>query len=93
MIDRYLRRWLGIELPNPTIEVSELYYERKYCDAPPGRTSISRFAAILRDLDLPLLDQHDAYADALMTAMIYLALRDRKARGVRIGRDYQRSVG
>ena len=86
MIDRHLRRWLGIELPNPTIEVSRLYYERKYGDAPPGTPIDLGFAAILRDLDLPVLDQHDAYADALMTAMIYLALRDRKARGVRIPR-------
>ena len=86
MIDRYLRHWLGIELPNPTIEVSKLYYERKYADAPPGTHIDLGFAAILRDLGLPMLDQHDAYADALMTAMIYLALRDRKARGVRISR-------
>jgi DNA polymerase-3 subunit epsilon len=33
-----------------------------------------------------MLDQHDAYSDALMTAMIYLALRDREARGARIPR-------
>jgi DNA polymerase-3 subunit epsilon len=86
MIDRYLRHWLGIELPNPTIEVSKLYYERKYADAPPGTRIDLGFAAILRDLGLPMLDQHDAYADALMTAMIYLALGDRKVRGVRIPR-------
>ena len=86
MIDRYLRRWLGIELPNARIEVSGLYYDRKYSDAPPGTHVDLTFQAILADLKLPVLDQHDAYADALMTAMIYLGLRDLKERGRRIGR-------
>jgi DNA polymerase III subunit epsilon len=86
MINRYVRRWLGVKLPNPRIEVSGLYYERKYSDAPPGTHVDLSFAAILRDLGLPLLDRHDAYSDALMTAMMYLALRDMKTRGVRIPR-------
>jgi DNA polymerase-3 subunit epsilon len=33
-----------------------------------------------------LLAQHDAFNDALMTAMMYLVLRDLKERGVRIAR-------
>lgn len=86
MIDKYVRRLLGFELPNPRIEVSGLYYERKYGDAPPGTQVDLSFAAILDDLKLPMLDQHDAYSDALMTAMIYLALRDLKERNVRIVR-------
>ena len=86
MIDRYLRRWLGIELPNARIEVSGLYYDRKYSDAPPGTHVDLTFQAILADLKLPVLDQHDAYADALMTAMIYLGLSDLKARGRKIAR-------
>ena len=32
--------------------------------------------SILRDLGLPALAQHDAYSDALMTAMMYLTLED-----------------
>jgi DNA polymerase-3 subunit epsilon len=86
MIDRYLRRWLRIELPNARLEVSGLYYERKYSDAPPGTHVDLTFQAILADLKLPSLDQHDAYADALMTAMIYLGLKDLKARGRKIAR-------
>ena len=86
MIDRHVRRLLGFQLPNPRIEVSNLYYERKYGDAPPGVQVDLSFAAILKDLDLPMLDQHDAYSDALMTAMIYLSLRDLKQRNVRIKR-------
>ena len=35
MVNKHMRRMLGIELPNARIEVSGLYYERKYGDAPP----------------------------------------------------------
>jgi DNA polymerase-3 subunit epsilon len=45
---------------------------------------------MMTDLKLPLIDQHDAYSDALMTAIAFVALRDLKARGVRIPR--QRSA-
>jgi len=86
MIGRPMRRHLGIGLPNRRIDVSGLYYERKYGDAPPGSHVDLSFQAILKDLKLPVLAQHDAYADALMTAMIYVTLRDYQARKVRIPR-------
>ncbi len=86
MIDKYVLRLIGIELPNPRIEVSKLYYERKYGDAPPNTTIDLSFAAILKDLGIPLLAQHDAFNDALMSAMMYVTLRDLKERGVRIAR-------
>jgi DNA polymerase III subunit epsilon len=84
MINRPMRRLLGIELPNARIEVSRLYYERKYGDAPPGTQVDLRFEAILADLGLPCLDRHDASSDALMAAMMYVYLIDLKQRGVRI---------
>jgi len=91
MVDRYLRRWLGIGLPNERREVSGLYYDLKYHDAPPGSHVDLTFAAILAELDLPRVDQHDAYADALMTAMIYLRLSDLKHRGQRLARSVYQS--
>jgi DNA polymerase-3 subunit epsilon len=93
MINRPMRRLLGIELPNTRIEVSGLYHERKYGDAPPGTRVDLRFAAILADLGLPALDQHDASSDALMTAMMYVYLIDLKQRGVRIPRRRSRPIG
>ncbi len=87
MLDKYALWLLQTKLPNPQIEVSSLYYERKYGDAPPGTTIDLRFASILRDLGIPPLEQHDALNDAVMAAMIYLELRDRKARGARIPRE------
>jgi DNA polymerase III subunit epsilon len=92
MLNKHVRRMLGVELPNPQIEVSGLYYERKYGDAPPGTQVDLRFVSILEDLGLPTLDQHDAYSDALMTAMMYLTLDDLKARNIRIPRQRDRPV-
>jgi DNA polymerase-3 subunit epsilon len=86
MLNRHVRRLLGVRLPNVRIEVSALYYERKYAGAPPGADVDLRFASLLADLKVPLLDQHDAYSDALATAMAYLTLRDLRERGVRIPR-------
>jgi DNA polymerase-3 subunit epsilon len=93
MLDRHARALLGVKLPNRRIETSELYYERKYGDAPPGTQIDLSFAAMMRDLQLPLMDQHDAYSDALMTAIAFIKLRDLKARGVRIRRERSASLG
>jgi DNA polymerase-3 subunit epsilon len=86
MLDKYILTLIGIELPNPRIEVSKLYYERKYGDAPANTVIDLSFAAILKDLGIPPLAQHDAFNDALMSAMMYVTLRDLKDRGVRIAR-------
>ncbi len=92
MLNKHVRRMLGIKLPNEKIEVSGAYYERKYGDAPPGTEVDLRFMSILNDLGLPALDQHDAFSDALMTAMMYLKLRDLKARDIRLPRQRARPV-
>lgn len=86
MLDKSIIGLFGIELPNPLIEVSRLYHERKYGDAPPGTVIDLSFAAMLRDLGIPDLDQHDACADALMTGMMYLRLVDMRERGIRVPR-------
>jgi DNA polymerase-3 subunit epsilon len=92
MIDKHVLPFIQIGLPNRRIEVSELYYERKYGNAPPGTTIDLRFTSILKDLGLPNLGQHDALSDALMTAMIYVTLRDLKKRRVRIHRERVRPL-
>ena len=92
MLDKYVLQLIGIELPNERIDVSRLYYERKYGDAPPNTSIDLSFAAMLGDLDIPVLDQHNAFDDALMTAMMFVQLRDLAARGVRIARQRTNSV-
>jgi DNA polymerase-3 subunit epsilon len=92
MLDKYILPFIGIELPNPRIEVSKLYYERKYGDAPPNTSVDLSFASMLADLNIPALAQHDAFNDALMTAMMYVRLRDMKERGLRIPRQRTHDV-
>jgi DNA polymerase-3 subunit epsilon len=93
MLDKYTLSLLQTKLPNPQVEVSALYYERKYGNAPPGTSFDLRFASILRDLGIPPLEQHDALNDAVMAAMAYLELRDKKARNVRIRREREAGAG
>jgi DNA polymerase-3 subunit epsilon len=93
MLNKHVAELIGIELPNKTIEVSNIYYGLKYGDAPPGTQIDLKFASILRDLKLPLFNQHDAYSDALMTAMLYLGLKDWRERGVRIPRPRHKPTG
>lgn len=86
MLNKYLYSMLNIHLPNRQIDVSELYYDRKYGNAPPGTEINLSYAAILADLKLPKLPQHDAFNDALSAAQMYLILKDMQARGARIPR-------
>ena len=86
MLDKYVLPYIRAKLPNQRIEVSAMYYALKYRNAPTGTVHDLRFASILSDLGLPALDQHDAFNDALMTAMMYVQLQDMKERGVRISR-------
>jgi len=73
MINRYIKPWLGITLPNRQVEVSALYFDKKIKLIPQGNIDL-RFDRILRDLDIPNMGQHNAVNDAIMTAMIYLKL-------------------
>jgi DNA polymerase-3 subunit epsilon len=86
MLNKYLFGMLNIHLPNRQIDISKLYYDRKYGSAPPGTRIDLRYAAILADLKLPAHAQHDAFEDALGAAQCYLMLEDMRARGVRLPR-------
>jgi DNA polymerase-3 subunit epsilon len=92
MIDKHVLPFIQMGLPNKRIEVSNLYFERKDGNAPPGATIDLRFVSILKDLGLPNIGQHNALSDAVMTAMIYVILRDMKKRGVRIKRERVRPL-
>jgi DNA polymerase III subunit epsilon len=86
MLDKYILRQIQTKLPNPRIEVSEMYYACKYKGAPPNTVYDLRFTSILADLGIPNLEQHDALNDTIMAAMVYLQLRDMLDRGVRLSR-------
>jgi len=74
MVNKYLRKMLGITLPNPQIDVSGLFYDKKQDVLNPVHVDL-RFDNILSELQLPALGKHDAYNDALMTAMMYVKLQ------------------
>ena len=73
MINRYIKPWLGIKLPNKQIEVSNIYHDKKI-KAIPGEVIDLRFDTIMKELNLPVFGKHDAINDALMTAMIFVKL-------------------
>ena len=88
MLNKYLFNFLNIHLPNRRIDVSALYYDRKYRNAPPGSAIDLRYLSILRDLGLPPLPQHDALNDALGAAQMYVILKDMCDRGMRFPRQH-----
>lgn len=77
MINKYLKPMFGITLPNKKEEVSAIYYDKKITAIPQGHIDL-RFDTILKDLALPQLKAHDALNDAVMTAMMYLKLKQIK---------------
>ena len=87
MLDKYLLAMINTRLPNRRIDVSKLYYDRKFGSAPPGTPIDLRYATILSDLALPARAQHDAFEDALGAAESYLVLDDMRERGVRLPRN------
>lgn len=87
MLNKDVRRMLGTPLPNVRIDVCDLFYDRKYGNAPPGTRVDLKFASILEALGLPPLQAHDAFNDAISTAQMYLVLKDLKERGVYLSRD------
>ncbi|UQB43441.1 3'-5' exonuclease [Thiomicrospira microaerophila] len=78
MVNGLIKPWLGISLPNQQIEVSQLYHKQFYQDwlQPEHEVFDLSFKTILAKLNLPSLGQHDAFNDALMTAMIYVKLNE-----------------
>jgi DNA polymerase III subunit epsilon len=93
MLNKYLFSLLNVHLPNRRIDVSKLYYDRKFGSAPPGTRIDLRYATILADLGLPSGAQHDAFEDALGAAESYLVLEDMRERGVRLPRQWPAAYG
>ena len=75
MVNKYIKPKIGIKLPNKQIEVSALYHDKKIGLIPQGVVDL-RFDSIMKDLNLPIMGKHDAINDAIMTAMIYIKLKN-----------------
>jgi len=75
MVNKYIKTKLGIKLPNRAYEVSAIYHDWKIEKIPQSHIDL-RFDTIMKDLDIPTLGKHDAYNDAIMTAMMFIKLKN-----------------
>ena len=75
MINKYLKPKLGITLPNKDYELSAIYYDYKIEKIPQSNIDL-RFDSLMQDLQIPRMGKHDAYNDAVMTAMMFLKLKN-----------------
>ncbi len=76
MINKYIKNRLGIKLPNKVLEVSAIYHDYKIEKIPQSHIDL-RFDTIMKDLDIPTMGKHDAFNDAIMTSMMFLALKNK----------------
>lgn len=74
MISKYTKKYLGITLPNESIEVSSLYYKTRPRNSEYAFVDL-KFDTIMKTLDIPELGKHDALNDAIMTSMIFLKVK------------------
>jgi len=74
ILSHYVRRMIGVPLPNPTIELSSMYYRRYRRESAYEQVDL-KFDTIMEALSLPRLGKHDALNDAIMSALIYLKLQ------------------
>jgi len=73
ILDLACRKQLGFPLPNPLIEVSQIYHDKLEKHLPNAYFDLS-LDAICKHLDLPLQDKHDALQDAISAALVFVRL-------------------
>lgn len=73
ILDLACRKQLGFPLPNPLIEVSQIYHDKLEQHLPNAYFDLS-LDTICRHLDLPLQDKHDALQDAITAALVFVRL-------------------
>ncbi len=73
ILDLACKRQLGFPLPNKIIEVADLYHDKLEQQLPNGYIDLS-MEAICRHLELPITNKHNALADAIAAALIYVRL-------------------
>ncbi len=73
ILDIACRKHLGFPLPNPLVEVSQIYHDKLERHLPNAYIDLS-LDSICRHLDLPLQDKHDALQDAISAALVFVRL-------------------
>ena len=75
ILNTYIEKYIGTTLNNKQIELSDMYYKR-YKKYSAHEFVDLKFDTIMKELDIPNLEKHDALNDSIMSAMIYLKLRN-----------------
>ncbi|EJI1385390.1 3'-5' exonuclease [Vibrio alginolyticus] len=73
ILDLACLRQLGFPLPNPLIEVSQIYHDKLERYLPNAYFDLS-LDAICKHLELPIQDKHDALQDAISAALVFVRL-------------------
>ncbi|TOO57077.1 DNA polymerase III subunit epsilon [Vibrio parahaemolyticus] len=73
ILDLASQRQLGFPLPNPLIEVSQIYHDKLERHLPNAYFDLS-LDAICKHLELPIQDKHDALQDAISAALVFVRL-------------------
>lgn len=74
IISKYTKQYIGVKLPNESIEVSSMFYKTKKKTSEYEFIDL-KFDTIIKELNIPRLGKHDALNDAIMTSMIFLKLK------------------
>ena len=75
ILSTYLKQYIGVGLPNQSIELSSMYYKRHRKKSAHEFVDL-KFDTIMKELNLPRLGKHDALNDAIMSAMMFLKLKE-----------------
>lgn len=70
-----VKQYMGTALPNEVIDVRRLYSQRMGDRDPNMPNASQQLSKILAHYNIPEFGSHDAYNDALMTAMAFLHVR------------------
>lgn len=73
ILDLACLRQLGFPLPNPLIEVSQIYHDKLERHLPNAYFDLS-LDAICKHLELPIQEKHDALQDAISAALVFVRL-------------------
>lgn len=73
-INALVKPFLGINLPNPMIDVSQLHWQQQMKKDPNYVGQQKHLNQLLIEFDIPKLPAHDAVNDAIMTAMLFTHL-------------------
>lgn len=74
-LDPLIKSYMGTTLPNEVIDVRRLYALKMGERDPNTPKSSQQLPKILAQYDIPEMGAHDAYNDAVMTAMAFLHVR------------------